>query len=396
MRKLTMLQASRRHLPSAAVFVVGWIIAIEGGCWGLRRWAEARLPAAAANAPNVLLIVIDTLRADYLSCQGYGRPTSPNLDAFASEGALFENCYSAASWTPPSHASLLTGQPTNVHKADTQPLDGRLPTLAEVMSHNGYRSAAFSANEGFFTARRRFDRGFQRFDDEFWNWNEWLTGTVYGNSWIRPVLNSLFGANDDYGRVRGPQISDAYLRWLAGGKGRPSFAVLNYMDVHDPYNAPPPFRSRFGGERLPTLTGAERWVWQRTEEERQTRRNNYASCAAYADDCVGRLLRALDERGLASNTLVIITSDHGEMLGEHNLFRHGASLYPEVLHVPLIMRWPGHVPAAKRLQTVVSNRAIASTIVALTGMEAGSPFVDPPLSRLWQDPAAAAASRQIY
>ena len=390
-RKLTLVEASRRRLGWLVLGIVAWVGAIQCGEWITERVSWWLLPPARPSSPNVLVVVIDTLRADYLKCYGYPRDTSPNIDALASEGTLFEQCYAAGSWTPPSHASMLSGQPVHVHRCDNTIMDDKVPVLPEAMTKLGYRTAAFTANQGRFSRRQGFGRGFQRFEDDFLRVDQWFTKTVFGHLLVEPILSRWCASGDSWRRVDGGDVNRRYLHWLDAGSHHPSFAMLNYMEVHSPYSAPERFRSRFEGYAHFTHSGDVDGPWLGDEADLQPRRNCYASCVAHADDCLGGLLRSLKDRGLLDNTLVIVTSDHGEMLGDHHVLWHGATLYPQVLHVPLIMRWPGHVPAGVRVDAVVSSRALASTIVNLLGADATSPFPDPPLARLWQDPAAAAA-----
>ena len=388
-RKLTLLEASRRRLGWLVLGIVAWVGAIQCGEWITERVSWWLLPPSPSHAPNVLIVVIDTLRADYLKCYGYPRDTSPNLDSLASEGTLFEQCYAAGSWTPPSHASMLSGQPVHVHRCDENNIDNSVPVLPETMTKLGYRTAAFTANQYYFSQRQGFGRGFQRFEDEFQQVDEWFTKTAFGAALMDSgILRRWFNYRGNWSSVNGDYINGRYLRWLDAGSKHPSFAILNYMDVHAPYRSPEPFRSRFEGELVFTHSESEIGRSSGDEVDLQPRRNCYAGCVAHADDCFGHLLRGLKDRGLLDNTLVIVTSDHGEMLGDHHLLYHGSNLYSQVLHVPLIMRWPWHVPAGVRVDAVVSNRALASSILSMLGTETTDPFPDPPLTRLWQYPSA--------
>ena len=348
------------------------------------RRTDCRLPNP---APNVLVIVIDTLCADHLGCYGFDRPTSPVLDS-ARTGTLFENCFATASWTEPSHASMLTGRLTHDHNADRLPMNDRLPTIAEAMRDRGYRAAAFSANTGYFSRRQGFGRGFLRFEDKFFSFNEALMRTVYGRIFDHFVQRHMIADQDVNLQKDAALVNRSYLHWLDADPRRPSFAFLNYMEVHDPYAAHEPFRSQFDpgyGKQIAPGDDADS-----SQEAVARQRNKYDACVADVDHAIGELLQSLDRRGLTRNTLVLITADHGEMFLEHGLVRHGQSLYFDVLHVPLIVRWPGHVPENVRLATPVSLASLPATVLGLVTGGIDPRFSEWSLSRLWQEPAIAA------
>jgi arylsulfatase A-like enzyme len=377
----------RRTLPWVAAVAVLAVGGIPLGSWLWEKAAVAQLPAAKPNSPNLLVIVIDTLRADHLSSYGYARPTSPNLDRVAREGVLLANALAASSWTTPSHASLLTGRPVHEHGADAAHLDGRYPTLAEAMLAQGYRTAAFSANQFCFTRAQGFGRGFIRFEDELYTAKNMAALTVYGRTLVDFVLRPL-GYRNFTTRKHAPDINSAMLRWLDQDQQRPFFVVLNYIDTHDAYCPPPPYNQRFSDgppdDDLPSPAS------DLSREEWKKQIAAYDAAITYVDEYIGRLFDELRDRGLAKDTLIMITSDHGDMFGEHGLWLHGNGLYRGVTHVPLIIRWPGHVPENVRIERPVSNAAVPATSLDLLGMENPARFPGPSLARLWQTPAAAA------
>src|SRR5262245_34109497 len=185
----------RRSLPWLAVAVALVFAGVESGLWLRERMAVAALTSAPPAAPNVLMIVVDTLRADHLSGYGYARPTSPRLDRLAQEGALFESAFSASSWTAPSHASLLTGRHPHEHGVEWQTpravREGRYPTWAEALKERGYRTAAFSANSFWFTRPMGFGRGFIRVEDFFESPSDMALRTFYGRAFEQVVLRRL-------------------------------------------------------------------------------------------------------------------------------------------------------------------------------------------------------------
>ena len=367
-------------------------------------YAASRLPAAAPGSPNVFVIVIDTLRADHLSCYGYPHPTTPNIDAFARHGVLFENAIAPSSWSLPSHASLVTGRPVHEHdwgNAHEPPLLGwassalnGLPTLGEALEQRGYRTAAFSANRVYFTREVGLGRGFQHFDSYFDSLPDAFVRTEFGREFARRFLDrtnkSLFtrafralgmsswldqdaeGSGMSHGamgiRKRADEINRETLDWIERDSSHPFFAMLNYLDVHAPYGGP--------------------YDYPKPSWEHGTPSNDdeYDAGLKYDDDFIGRLLSALNEKGELANTIVVITSDHGESLGDHGLTHHGAALYRELVHVPLIVSWPGHVPEGIRIAQPVGNTSIAATALQLAGDAANSFGLS--LSQLWQSPAA--------
>lgn len=389
--------------------VAAWILAfggLQGGKWLDERSAVAHLPAAAPGAPNVLVIVEDTLRADHVSAYGYTRSTSPNFDRLAQQGVLFENAVSTTSWSLPSHVSLLTGRYQFQHgMGNVQPAPwlgwgrkslGGFPTLGEVLEQRGYRTGAFSANRTYFTTSLGFGRGFQHFEDYFHSPADMFIRTLYGREFARIYLNRsdkskvkralrFLGMNSmldkdsegsgNYGgaqgvRKRADVVNGEVLRWIDHGRNdrgetHPFFAFLNYFDVHYPYGGPP--------------------TYPKPEWDRGGRIDEYDASVKYADDALGRLLQALDQRGLRKNTLVIVTSDHGESLGQHGLTYHGQALYRELIHVPLVVWYPGHVPGGAKVQTPVTNAAIPATIMDILGASPQpNAFLSSSLSALWE------------
>jgi arylsulfatase A-like enzyme len=381
--------------------VAAWLIAfvgIHGGSWLRERTAVNKLPTVTANAPNVLVIVVDTLRADHVSSYGYSRPTTPNLDRMAQEGVSFENAMSACSWSLPSHVSLLTGRYQFEHGVGAvQPEPwlgwgnkgmGGPPTLGEALERRGYRTGAFSANRTYFSRDLGFGRGFVHFEDYFHSASDALVRTLYGREFARiylkrsehslvkrmlrklgltSLLDQDAEGSGSYGgafgvRKRADVINHEVMAWVDRDRQRPFFAFLNYFDVHDPYGAPRDY--------------------PRPSWPRQTEVDAFDDGVKYVDDYVGRLMEELVRRGLANNTLVVITSDHGESLGQHHLRTHGKALYRELIHVPLVIWYPGHAPAGLRVPRPVTNAAIPATVLDLIG---AGPFpASPSLSALWQ------------
>jgi arylsulfatase A-like enzyme len=394
-----MFRRSAPWLLAALVLITG---GIEGGTRFHEAYLTSRLAAASADSPNVLVIVIDTLRADHLSSYGYARPTSPEIDRLAQHGVLFENAIAPSSWSLPSHASLVTGRPVHEHGWGNvrqipwlgwhdSALNG-LPTLGEALQQRGYRTGAFSANRVYFTSSVGLGRGFIHFEDYFHSVGDAFVRTEFGREFARRYMNrsskSLFTrafqalglgswldkdseGSGNYGgafgiRKRADEVNRETLRWIKRDSKHPFFAFLNYLDVHYSY----------GGPRDYPKPG---WDHGSIIDE-------YDAGLKYDDDYIGRLLHRLDELGILKNTIVIITSDHGEALGDHGLTYHGATLYRELIHVPLIISYPGHIPDGIRVEQPVSNAAIASTVMELVGDHRNA-FPGPSLAEFWNQSA---------
>jgi arylsulfatase A-like enzyme len=383
------MRFARRSLPWVLAAAVLALVGIHGGFCLTERIATARLPAIPSVSPNILVIVVDTLRADHLSAYGYARATSPNFDRIAKQGVLFENAYAASSWTLPSHASLLTGRHLYEHADSREYYDGRFPNIAEALRSDGYRTGAFSANTFFFCRGFGFGRGFLHFEDYFSSLADTVMRTFYGRKFVTSVLFPL-GYNDIPGRKRAQEVNREFFRWVDRAPGKPFFAFLNYYDVHDPYRPPQPYRSRFASLNNPggLINQMASHLPNLTPEQLQGERDAYDGAIAYADLEIGKLFSDLQARGLSRNTLVVITSDHGEEFHDHDgLLFHGRSLFREEIHVPLIFWWPGRIPTGVRLETPVSNAFLPATIMDLLAQPQETMFPGPSLAQLWKNSA---------
>jgi arylsulfatase A-like enzyme len=373
------------------------------GCRGRAALAEsralARLPAAPAGAANVLLIVMDTVRADSLGLYGYGRDTTPNLARWAQRGVRFDLALAPAPWTFPSHVSFLTGQlPTDQNAHWLPRLEPGFPTLAEHLGARGYATAGFAANTHWCSYETGMDRGFAHYEDYPLTPRSLLACTVPG----RWILRHIIGPRTDYAAkwLRSQSrdarsINGALQRWLNDRRpaGRPYFAFVNYLDAHEPF-LPPSDAPRFGlrprsaAESRMLLDYWDRDKFTLSERDVQLARDSYDDCIAALDREIGRLLDELEGRGLLENTVVIITSDHGEQFGEHGVFNHGYSLYAHEIHVPLLVIAPS-VPAGRSVSEPVSLRDLPATIADLLRIDAEPPFPGRSLVRTWADPPEA-------
>jgi arylsulfatase A-like enzyme len=344
------------------------------------REALAALPAATPGAPNVLLLILDTVRARSLSLYGWPQSTTPRLEARAREGVVFDAAYSTAPWTLPSHASIFTGRYASRTSADWRsPLDSESTTLAEALRARGYATGGFVANFIATGYRTGLGRGFIRYQDvkrtfeevarnstlmqsigvvralDRWQHERWLGGAVRALMSLELQNPGNYLVHDT---KTGPEVSGEFLQWQSSLAGdRPFFAFLNYFDAHLPYVSPEPYLGMFKAS---------------TDDH-----GHYLGAIRYLDDEIDRLLTELDRRGVLQNTIVVLTSDHGELFNENGYSRHGNSLYRNALHVPLVVLAPGRVPAATRVRHPVTLRDLAATILDLAGDAAVTP--DAPL-----------------
>jgi arylsulfatase A-like enzyme len=378
----------RRTLLRVALLTVLATGGVSGVAWLWERHVIAGLPPVSTAKPlNVVVVVIDTLRADHLSAYGYTRPTSPNLNQLAEQGVFFENAFAGSSWTLPSHASLLTGRFPHQHGADRRPYDGRWPTLAQEMRSRGYLPAAFSANTTFFCRRSGFGGGFVHFEDYTYSIPDLIVRTNYGR-FLEYGLRWL-GLLDGMVRRDAPSVSHAALQWVDNHRDRPFLIFLNYSDVHDTF-APPAYRTKFSKsgnlEKIVDFTLGVGWP-SLTTEQQQGEIDGYDAAIAYVDSEIGALVAELKKRGLSENTVIVITADHGQSLGEHGIYGHGFSLYMQESRVPLLFLGPaGLVPQNVRIQVPVSNVALPATLMDLLGISDEGIFPGPSLRNVWGDP----------
>jgi len=354
------------------------------------------VPADSAR-PNVLLLIEDTVRPANLSVYGYSRPTTPELERLAHEGATFDLAFSTSPWTLKSHATMFTGLYPNQLAGDFhRPVRTKAPTLAELFRAGGYATGAFVANLIYMSRETGLSRGFGRYDDYHPTRRQ-----VLRHSWIghTPIFTELIQArtvgqlvragttfslkfndrgfnNRTYERRPAGEIAAAFLKWQGSLGNRPFFAFLNFFDAHEPYRSPPAFGARFALDDNKPV-GA------------------YDGAIANIDHEIGRLLDELRRRGVLDNTIVVVTSDHGEQFGEHGLHGHANSLYLPLLQVPLLIRYPPRVPASHRVVEPVTLRDLAATIVDLAGLRPHSTVPGVSLTGRWVAGAGSAPGSEI-
>lgn len=404
--------------PSLVVFlVIG--AGLTAYSFGRETWRErqalATRPAAPPGSPNVLLIVLDATRADALSPYGARRDTSPNLSELARTGVTFEHARSTAPWTLPSHASMFTGRwPHELNVSPSRALDRTYPTLAQCLRRKGYATAGFVANYAFCSSGYGLERGFAHYEDRPISLDDTLSCTGLGrrlmpvveivrDCWASRVSRSVrFNPVDPRYLTQhrnAEDIANGLLNWIPTQKGRPYFAFLNLYDAHAPYIAPEAWKKHFGAipETRADLEILRQWEqdWHAWNPNRRTdvpcppqhefdlARDGYDDCIAYMDDQIGRILTVLRRQGELANTLVIVTSDHGEAFGEHGQYTHYSSLHRPEIDVPLIMSLPSHLPQGKRVAAPVSMRSLPATVVDLLGLGDHSPFPGRSMAHHW-------------
>ncbi len=326
---------ARQHSGSAsATKPAAWLRHLALSCCGLLLAVQAAWAQGAVPQWNLLLISIDTLRADHLGSYGY-RSVSPNLDRLAKEGVVFEQVYTPVPLTLPAHTSLLTGMypPATGIRENGEVLPASIPTLAEQLHAKGFQTAAFV---GAFILDRRF--GLARGFDEYWG---------------EFPLHRYEGADPGTIQIRGDQVQAAAVKWVDGHASHRFFAFVHFYDLHGPYLMPEAWRQRFSSKPHDGLYDGE---------------------IAYVDDLIGKLWEDLIRLGIADRTVLIITADHGEGLGDHGEENHGFLLYGSTTHVPLIVRYPNRQFAGRRIATVASLIDVAPTVCALLGVPSSPSF----------------------
>lgn len=361
-----------------ATVVLALVSALGGIVWNVQRAmrerrAVAALPATPDGAPNVLLLILDTVRASHLSVYGYARPTTPGLERFATDAVRFDRAIATAPWTLPSHASIFTGRyPFELRVGYDEPLEHDAPTLAEKLSAVGYRTGGFVANTVYGSYLHGLDHGFQRYRDYPMSVTE-LFGASTLNRLLMRIWNLATRSYVEAGVKDAPVVSGEFTSWLDGiPRGHPWFAFLNLFDAHMPYDPPAPYDLMFATRppRVRSVYAESRH--QRDSSDVQGLRDAYDGAIAYVDAELQRLFGDLEARGQLDNTVVIVTADHGEAFGEHGFLNHGASLYLPEVHVPLIVRLPGKAMRGCVVSDWVSLRDIAATISELTPLGRGT------------------------
>ena len=314
--------------------------------------------------PNVVMIAIDTLRSDHLGCYGYRRSVSPQVDALATQGVLFERCYSAASWTVPSFMSMFTGLMPLVHGCHSRPqrLSASIPTLPEQFKALGYFCGAVISNPCMID-KWGFGRGF----DEYDNYSVFLIAGVEDF-----VDNSQPGHTAINEIVTGSIVTRQAKTLMERAKktGKPCFIFILYFDPHQNYVPPPPYNTVFDPDYKGHIDGRDVGLLSAPEDrDLQHLIALYDGEIAYTDTQIGELTTIIDAVFDPKHTLTILLSDHGEAFGEHGNFLHGHSAYREEVRVPMIWRWLGVLPEGHRVKGAVSTLDMAQSLKELLHFE---------------------------
>ncbi len=354
-------QLARLHTRLALALLPAAVLVAPLAARGARHPVEA--PALRRGSPNVLLISIDSLRADHLGCYGYHRDTSPRLDTLAREGVRFETVVAPSPWTLPSHVTMLTGLPPERHGVIDNGMRAARATvfLAETLRAHGYETAGFVAGP-YLDAAFGFAQGFDHYDDHTLAAAS-MHGSHRGSTSEKSVVLVL-----DWLDTRTPSPA-----------ARPFFVFLHMWDVHYDYTPPAPFDRRFDPA----------YVGRVSPHEFETGAHIHANMdpldlahivalydgeIAFVDHHLGRLLDVLRARGVLDDTIVAVTADHGEEFFEHGQKGHQKALYDESLLIPLLVRYPQRLPAGTVVRNQVRLMDVPRTILSLAGIDPGVHF----------------------
>jgi choline-sulfatase len=300
------------------------VVALALSAGGASTPKATSAPSSSAKPPNIILITLDTTRADRMGFLGSKRGLTPNLDVLATQSVVFTRAYAQVPLTTPSHAVLLTGTyPQYNHLDDlAQPLRAELPYLPDLLHERGYHTAAFVGSivlDPESGGAPGFDRGFDIYDANFHN--------------SKP-------GEDRYQSLerRAEDVANHAMGWLSHHQQTPFFMWLHFYDPHEPYDPPQPFKAHYVSEP-------------------------YDGEIAYTDSVVGGVMEVLRQHGLYQNTVIAVAADHGEAFGEHGEKYHGIFLYDETIHVPLLLKLPGEKFAGKRVESRVALADVAPSLL---------------------------------
>jgi arylsulfatase A-like enzyme len=321
--------------------------------------------SAGDRPPNILLVVMDVVRASNVTLNQPELSTTPGLARRGAEGVVFEWAFSTAPWTLPSHASMLTGLYARQQDGDWyKPLQDEARTLTETLRDRGYATGGFVANLHYTAWDTGLAQGFDHFEDYARDWLQVIRCSSYTQTTFFTSLLDAKGVGDvvrafvspnlsivpqhTYRTKLADRVTGDFLRWQDGLGGRPFFALINLMDGHLPWFEPEPLKSRYPPPVHHDLRA-------------------YDASIRFMDAQLDSLFLALARRNELDRTIVVVTSDHGELFEQHGLSGHANSLYLDLLHVPLMIRYPARVPANVRVVTPVSLRDLSATLVDLSG-----------------------------
>ena len=326
-------------MPIRFLLPVSLVVLVVVAAFGQSR-RSGEVPASNEPLPSVLFITVDTLRADHLSSWGYHLKTSPNIDKLAAEGVRYAHAYTVTSRTAPSHFSMFTSRYPQEHGAKLNgfavPEDTKFLFLPQILQKYGYANAAFVSAWPLTKRLTRMDRFFDVYDEDL------------NRSY--QMINSMRYAED---------VAPRAISWMEEHREKPFFLWVHFFDPHSPYDLRTDFE--------PTeKTGKPDRTAERGQETLPETVRGYNSEIFYTDHWVGEVVAAVDRLGLTDKTLVVLSADHGESLGEKSYQGHSRRLWESIVHVPLIFRWPGSIPAGQTVETKVTTLDLTPTIVDLT------------------------------
>ena len=322
-------------------------------------WGNPAITVAAKESPLVIIYLVDTLRADHTTVYGYSRNTTPQLESFSKDAVVFDQAVAHASWTKPSVASILTSLLPGQHRAVQlrDALDSSKILVSERLSARGFATAAAVANAIIYLPEANFGRGFDFF------------AGLHGEDG-RP--SKLVGAD---------VVVDTALRWLDTRKGLPTFLYVHTMDPHVPYAPPPPFDAMFEPHPLPGRPAADPRTDYKVPADRERLMAQYDGDIAFGDQEFGRFVKELRSRGLYDRALILFLADHGEEFQDHGQWLHGRSVFDELVHVPLVVKFPGRKDAGRRITTQVQTVDLVPTIFESLGLPQPEGLAGQPLQR---------------
>lgn len=342
-------------------------------------------PLSSGSSPNIILIIVDTLRIDHVSAYGYSRPTTPNLDTrIADQGVRFE-AHTSSPWTCPSNAALMTGRIPSVTGATWETIGDTLPdteqTLAEYLHDAGYYTAGFTSRPYCVRGDLGFNQGFDHYDDG--------------------VANNLIRA-EELNLLVTEWLSNTWTPIISGTQ--PLFLFTYYFDPHTWYDPPPPYDimydSTYTGTLTPAIFGhgetAKSGDLILSPRDLQYLNALYDGEITYWDFYLGQLLDELESNHLLDNSLIVVTTDHGEMLGEHGEWSHAGSLYEEVVRVPLLMRYTGIISPSLSITTPVQTMDLMPTILDYAAISLPTNIQAISLRPLIEGTASLTPTRPIY
>ncbi len=369
----------------AICFVIQWTERPRLSTSPETAWKDVAAPSATRqdSRPNIVLVVLDTQRVDRLGCYGYPRPTTPRLDAFAADALVFDNCLSAAIWTLPSHASIFTGLFPGEHGATHAHgwLDDEFETMAELLGRAGYETIALT-NNAWIGPTSNLSQGFSRVifpkllhGPRGNTVHQFLDKVLYPGGYVGRWLGAVTSEDE------GAKFTNQLLaRWLDERDcGRPFFLFVNYLEPHYPYRPHLPHRQLF--VKPEAIDASYQHVWPPrqtvafsllkqqiyTPAQLKLLNDTYDGETRMLDDYVGEMLQVLAERIPLNESLVIITSDHGENLGDHHMMSHSWCVYDSLAHVPLIIRYPRRLAAGRRKDLVQTVDLLPTVMDAVCG-----------------------------